>query len=170
MSLLLFKSISFICVAGQMLLNRAQRFTYIIVQQEISSLHPLVFWFWEKVKRCSRDAFWTIVSSCRNGRYVKQARKECCYYTYQMLEDSERTHSHKSYTVHGRWFSSCSPLICWRFLGKNLKKGRTSVLIDKVIKSSGFNFQCQCILNTFRFWLFHLFEQAQRRNWDNWNT
>lgn len=55
MSPLPFKSISFICVAGQMLLNREQRFTYIIVQQEISSLNPLVFWFWEKTARDAQE-------------------------------------------------------------------------------------------------------------------
>ena len=55
------RSVSFICVAGQMLLNSEQRFTYISAARGrlLAYLHPLVFWCWKKVTRgAQRRQFW----------------------------------------------------------------------------------------------------------------
>lgn len=98
MSPLPFKSISFIGVAGQMLLNRAQRFTY-------SAARDYFFASFGFLVLGERDE---MLIGCivhysqflQKWEIRKQARKECCCYSYQMLEDSERTHNHKSYTVH----------------------------------------------------------------------
>ena len=81
------RSVSFICVAGQMLLNSEQRFTYISAARGrlLAYLHPLVFWLGESDKRCSEEAMLRYSSSCRNRRYLKQASKECCHYSYQIL-------------------------------------------------------------------------------------
>ena len=53
MSSLPVRSVSFICVTGQMLLNSEQRFTYISAARGrlLAYLHPLVFWCWEKATR-----------------------------------------------------------------------------------------------------------------------
>lgn len=50
------RSVSFSCVAGQMLLNTEQRFTCISAARGwlLGFLHPLVFWCWEKARGAQR--------------------------------------------------------------------------------------------------------------------
>lgn len=96
------QSISFICVARQLLLNRGRA---LHTSWRSSRLAPYILGFSgagrEQQELLTRLQCGTLVNSCRSGRYLKQSSKEYFNYSYQMLEDSKRTmdHTQKNCTV-----------------------------------------------------------------------